>query len=201
MDNWTHTRLGSERTILKYVKGEEIVGTARESLGPLSYPSMKARGWIGPDRSERTSGAFPPPPTSLFPEASSHTHPRTSPKGKARLNGNVNEGLWHRLKCPSVVWPVYKRINGGIFSWWIPVCLLGRWYQSYAQTWARGSNEKTQNYPISALKMIRLVFFPMLGVEHGASPIPGKCFITELQPQHPCSSAFLLSSSIPLLIS
>lgn len=65
-----------------------------------------------------------------------------------------------------------KRINGGIFSLWIPVCLFGRWYQSYAQTWARGSNESTQNYPISTLKMIRLVLcvFLMLGIEHRASP-------------------------------
>lgn len=168
MDNWPHTRLGSERTILKCVKGEEIVG-------PLSYPSMKARGRIGPGTEVRElnlqpSGAFPPPPTRPFPEASSHTHLRTSPKGKARLNGNVNEGFWHRLKCPSVVWPVYKRINGGIFWWWIPVCLFKRGYQSCAQTWARGSNERTQNHSISALKFISLVFFPMLGIEHGASP-------------------------------
>lgn len=65
-----------------------------------------------------------------------------------------------------------KRING-IFSWWIPVYLFGRWYQSYAQTWARGSNENTRNYPISTLKIIRLVcvcVFLMLGIEHGASP-------------------------------
>lgn len=90
-----------------------------------------------------------------------------------------------------------KRINGGIFSLWIPVCLFGRWYQSYAQTWARGSNESTQNYPISTLKMIRLVCvcFSNAGDWTQGLPIPGECFTTELQLQHPCSSASLLSSS------
>lgn len=98
-----------------------------------------------------------------------------------------------------------KRINGGIFSRWIPVYLFGRWYQNYAQTWARGSNENTRNYPISTLKMIRLVCVCFSNARDWTRglPIPGECFTTELQLQHPCSSASLLSSSssIPSLIS